>query len=55
MADSPTTPNPVVVTPTSTPSGTANMNPKAPAQRVAFNGIGQLPTRPTPITPIRRK
>lgn len=58
MADNQTNPNNIAVTPVQNtiPSGAQTGTAAAPlasGARVSFGNIGQLPTRPTPITPVR--
>lgn len=60
MADNQTNPQPVSVeavqntSPMSNQVGTAAA-PLASGARANFGRIGQIPTSPTPITPVRRK
>lgn len=57
MANDQTNPNNVVIVPgqpnmPGTSTGTAGA-PLSQGRSVNFGNIGQLPTRPTPITPVR--
>jgi hypothetical protein len=50
-----TNPNSVVVTPVQNVIPPAPQQPLASGARVNFGTLGQIPSKPTPITPIRRK
>lgn len=59
MAENQTNPQPVTVTPVAstnlgTQTGTAGA-PLASGARANFGRMGGIPSKPTPITPVRRK
>jgi hypothetical protein len=50
-----TNPTPVAVTPVQNVIPPAPQQPLASGARVSFGTIGQIPSTPTPITPVRRR